>query len=242
MDTYAQLQEIRTYYKFLDVDVDRYHLDGGYQQVMIVGARTRAVAAVGERADLGEPASAVHPRQRRRHVAGHRENHRRPAGLLSAGHSAGRLERRSHDHRAAHLFRRRRRRLRHRQGQHAGVRLSQGQRQRLSRPTTARMASPSAATAGAACSPGISTTSTSCSAGYITGESRILLHRNIQDRVRTIAPFLHLDHDPYVVVSGGRLFWMQDAYTTATGSPTRSREPRRHQLHPQLGQGGDRRL
>ena len=35
MDTYAQLQEIRTYYKFHDVDVDRYELDGSYQQVML---------------------------------------------------------------------------------------------------------------------------------------------------------------------------------------------------------------
>ena len=35
MTTYAQLQEIRTYYKFRDVDVDRYWLDGAYQQVML---------------------------------------------------------------------------------------------------------------------------------------------------------------------------------------------------------------
>jgi uncharacterized membrane protein (UPF0182 family) len=35
MDTYGQLQEIRTYYKFHDVDVDRYRLDGLYQQVML---------------------------------------------------------------------------------------------------------------------------------------------------------------------------------------------------------------
>jgi uncharacterized protein len=35
LDTYAQLQEIRTYYRFLDIDVDRYHLDGSYQQVML---------------------------------------------------------------------------------------------------------------------------------------------------------------------------------------------------------------
>jgi uncharacterized membrane protein (UPF0182 family) len=35
MDTYAQLQEIRTYYKFFDVDVDRYHLNGSYQQVTL---------------------------------------------------------------------------------------------------------------------------------------------------------------------------------------------------------------
>jgi uncharacterized membrane protein (UPF0182 family) len=50
---------------------------------------------------------------------------------------------------------------------------------------------------------------------YITGGSRIMLRRNIQERVRTIAPFLRLDHDPYLVISEGRLFWMQDAYTTS---------------------------
>jgi uncharacterized membrane protein (UPF0182 family) len=50
---------------------------------------------------------------------------------------------------------------------------------------------------------------------YITGDSRIMLRRNIQERVRTIAPFLRLDHDPYLVISDGRLYWMQDAYTTS---------------------------
>ena len=54
---------------------------------------------------------------------------------------------------------------------------------------------------------------------YVTDESRILLHRNIQDRVTTIAPFLKLDHDPYIVASGGRLFWIQDAYTTSNWFP-----------------------
>ena len=54
------------------------------------GARARALAAVGQRADLGQPASAVHPRQRRRHVPGHPEIHRRAAEFLPEGHSAGR--------------------------------------------------------------------------------------------------------------------------------------------------------
>jgi uncharacterized membrane protein (UPF0182 family) len=51
--------------------------------------------------------------------------------------------------------------------------------------------------------------------GYITGESRIMIRRNIQERVRAIATFLRLDHDPYLVISEGRLFWLQDAYTTS---------------------------
>ena len=50
---------------------------------------------------------------------------------------------------------------------------------------------------------------------YIIDGSRIMIRRDIQERVRTIAPFLLLDHDPYLVVSDGRLFWMQDAYTTS---------------------------
>lgn len=54
---------------------------------------------------------------------------------------------------------------------------------------------------------------------YISGESRILIRRNIATRVRSLAPFLSLDHDPYIVVSGGRLFWIQDAYTASSWFP-----------------------
>ena len=46
-----------------------------------------------------------------------------------------------------------------------------------------------------------------------------MIRRNIQERGRTIVPFLRLDHDPYLVISDGRLFWMQDAYTTSDYFP-----------------------
>ncbi len=52
-----------------------------------------------------------------------------------------------------------------------------------------------------------------------TDESRVLLHRHIQDRVSRIAPFLRYDEDPYLVVSEGRLFWIQDAYTLTDRYP-----------------------
>ena len=61
--------------------------------------------------------------------------------------------------------------------------------------------------------------------GYIADESRILLHRDIQDRVRTIAPFLQLDRDPYLAISDGRLFWIQDAYTVSDWFPYAKPEP-----------------
>ncbi len=53
----------------------------------------------------------------------------------------------------------------------------------------------------------------------ITPESRIMYHRRIGERVREIAPFLDYDADPYPVVADGRIFWIQDAYTTSTNFP-----------------------
>ncbi len=53
----------------------------------------------------------------------------------------------------------------------------------------------------------------------LRSESRIIYHRNIIDRVTTIAPFLRYDTDPYLVISEGRLVWMLDAYTTSSQYP-----------------------
>ena len=50
-------------------------------------------------------------------------------------------------------------------------------------------------------------------------ESRIQYHRNIQERITTVAPFLHLDADPYIVIADGRLLWIQDAYLTTDRFP-----------------------
>ena len=55
--------------------------------------------------------------------------------------------------------------------------------------------------------------------GYPTSDSRIMFHRQIEDRVRTLAPFLQFDDDPYIVLAGGRLFWIIDAYTTTRYYP-----------------------
>jgi uncharacterized membrane protein (UPF0182 family) len=54
---------------------------------------------------------------------------------------------------------------------------------------------------------------------YIQPQTRIQIWRDIQQRVSKIAPFLQLDADPYPVLSGGRLFWIQDAYTTSDQFP-----------------------
>ena len=54
---------------------------------------------------------------------------------------------------------------------------------------------------------------------YLQPESRILFRRQIVERVRTLAPFLELDSDPYMVVTDGKLVFMIDAYTTASAYP-----------------------
>jgi hypothetical protein len=60
----------------------------------------------------------------------------------------------------------------------------------------------------------------------ITPQSRLLMRRNILARVQTLAPFLTWDSDPYVVVGDdGRLFWMLDAFTTSDSYPYSSHYP-----------------
>ena len=54
----------------------------------------------------------------------------------------------------------------------------------------------------------------------ITDTSRVLFHRNIFARVGKVMPFLQFDHDPYMVISdNGRLFWIYDAYTMSRRFP-----------------------
>lgn len=54
----------------------------------------------------------------------------------------------------------------------------------------------------------------------ITPQSRLLMRRTVRDRVTALAPFLTYESDPYIVISDdGRLFWMLDAYTTSDNYP-----------------------
>lgn len=53
----------------------------------------------------------------------------------------------------------------------------------------------------------------------ITNNSKILINRNIVERAKKIAPFLTYDSDPYIVVNGGKLYWIIDAYTTSDRYP-----------------------
>jgi uncharacterized membrane protein (UPF0182 family) len=55
--------------------------------------------------------------------------------------------------------------------------------------------------------------------GYLKPQSRIQIWRSVQERVSQVAPFLLLDQDPYAVLSEGKLYWIQDAYTVSDHYP-----------------------
>ena len=54
---------------------------------------------------------------------------------------------------------------------------------------------------------------------YLRPQSRIQIWRSVQERVSQVAPFLLLDKDPYAVLSEGKQYWIQDAYTVSDRFP-----------------------
>ncbi|HSM01210.1 MAG TPA: UPF0182 family protein [Acidimicrobiia bacterium] len=55
--------------------------------------------------------------------------------------------------------------------------------------------------------------------GEVRSDSKVLLVRNVRERLTKAAPFLHPDNDPYLVVLDGRLVWVQDMFTVTDRYP-----------------------
>jgi uncharacterized membrane protein (UPF0182 family) len=217
IDTYAQLQEIRTYYKFLGVDVDRYDLGGSYQQVMLSARELEPVRLppnahtwVNLHLLFTHGNGVVMSPVTRKSAEGLPILYLKDIPPVASGGPALSEPR-----------------IYFGQGSGSYV-IVKGSIPEFDYPKgQANVYADYEGTDGVAVSgmarrtlfawyfsdPNILLTS------YIASESRILFRRNIRDRVRTIAPFLRLDRDPYAVVSDGRLFWMQDAYTTSDWFP-----------------------
>ncbi|MFI4997122.1 MAG: UPF0182 family protein, partial [Hyphomicrobiales bacterium] len=217
MDTYAQLQEIRTYYKFHDVDVDRYELDGSYQQVTL-SARELEPSLLPSNAQtwLNLHVLFTHGNG----VVMSPVTRKSPEGLpvlylhdippiASGGPSIS--EPRIYYGSATDsyvLVKTSTKEFDYPKGKDnvyaayegaGGVSIGNAARRSLF--------------AWYFDDPNILLSS------YVTDSTRILFRRSVAERVGTIAPFLRLDHDPYMVISEGRLFWIQDAYTTSRWFP-----------------------
>lgn len=55
--------------------------------------------------------------------------------------------------------------------------------------------------------------------GLINEDSKVLFYRHIRERVQNVAPFLAFDGDPYLAIIDGRLVWIMDSYTTSSMYP-----------------------
>ncbi|MBI4522959.1 MAG: UPF0182 family protein [Deltaproteobacteria bacterium] len=214
--TYAQLQEIRTYYKFVDVDNDRYQINGTYRQVML-SARELSHQHLPSRIWINEHLTYTHGYG----VVFGPVNQVTPEGLpeffikdippvSSDAIKITRPEIYYGELANDYVFvKTKSQELDYPSGDQniyatysgtGGVPVSSFWRKLVFslRYATLRITL----------------------SNDIVRESRILYHRQIQDRVKKIAPFIAFDGDAYLVIAqGGRLFWIIDGYTTSDRYP-----------------------
>ncbi|MDP9405474.1 MAG: UPF0182 family protein, partial [Actinomycetota bacterium] len=79
----------------------------------------------------------------------------------------------------------------------------------------------------------------------LTADSKVLFRRQVRERVAAVAPFLKLDHDVYAVAAGGRIQWVVDGYTTTDMVPYSERvelgaltQAEQRRLFTRTGPGG----
>ena len=215
--TYSQLQEIRTYYRFVDIDVDRYVIDGQYRQVMLASRELNqedlpsnaktwmnlhlsythgygiAMSPVNEITGEGLPAfllKDIPPITTTDLVVNRPEVY---FGEITDNYVIVNTDAREFDHPSG-------------EGNEYSVYEGDG---------------------GVVLNNYLRKALFSLSfgdyklllSGDVHDESRVLYNRNIRQRVQKIAPFLKYDSDPYIVLSEGKLYWMWDAYTTTNKYP-----------------------
>ncbi len=217
LNTYRQLQEIRLYYKFHDVDVDRYQLNGDYQQVMLAARELdfdrvpqKAQTWVNQRLKYTHGYGLVMSPVNRVTSDGLPELYlknippvstvdleiQQPAiyygeetdDYIFTGTTTPEFDYPLGDANAFTRY----------QGK-GGVPLSSIWR-RLAYAYDRRSLQ-------------------ILISNYFTNQSRIHYYRQIKTRINHIAPFLSLDHDPYLAVINGRLQWIIDAYTISDRYP-----------------------
>jgi len=215
LDTFSQIQEIRTYYDFVSVDNDRYTIDGEYRQIMLsarelnsesLPARTwinerltfthgygLTLGPVNEVTPEGLPVLFIKDLPPQSSVDLRVSEPALYFGELSSDHAFVNTRTQEFDYpegedNAFTTYR----------GE-GGIPLGGILRRLLFAlyfRSTDTLFSPN-----------------------LHAESRVLMFRRIQERVRRIAPFLSYDKDPYLAIDEGRLYWIQDAYTTSTDYP-----------------------
>ncbi len=216
LDSYGQLQEIRTYYKFVDVDNDRYQLDGESRQVML-SVRELSHAHLPSRIWINEHLVYTH-------------GYGAVVGPVNRVTREGLPEFFVKDIPPADTGSLRITRPEVYYGELANAYVLVKMRApELNYPQGDQNVYTTYAGAG-----GVSIGSLWRRLAFaarfaeikmllsddFTAESRILYQRQVAERVRKIAPFLRVDRDPYpVITSAGRIVWLVDTYTTTDYFP-----------------------
>jgi uncharacterized membrane protein (UPF0182 family) len=219
LDTFGQIQEIRTYYDFVSVDNDRYTIDGEYRQIML-SARELDSASLPNRNWINERLTFTHGYG----LTLGPVNQVTPEGLpvlfiknlppesaadLQVAEPSIYYGERSNDH----VFVRTRTKEFH---------YPKGEDNEFTDYTGRGGVSIGGLLRKLIFSIRFRSLKTLLSED-LTSESRIMYYRRISERVEKIAPFLVYDEDPYLAIDKGRLFWIQDAYTTSGRYPYATR-------------------
>lgn len=219
---YAQLQAIRTYYQFHDVDIDRYNIDGEARQVLL-SARELSISDIPEQSQswqnvhlqythgFGLVASLANEST----SAGQPQFLVRDApGILREGAEALDLEQPRiyfGEGFAAHEYS-----------------IVNSEQDELDYPIEGGVQRSNYEGQGGIALGNIfqrlafairERDPNLVLSGLINPDSRILIYRNVRNRVLRAAPFLDLDGDPYPAVVDGRLVWILDGYTSSPWYP-----------------------
>jgi uncharacterized membrane protein (UPF0182 family) len=215
--TYAQLQEIRTYYKFLDVDNDRYLVDGEYRQLML-SPRELSYQHLPSRIWINEHLTYTHGYGvvvgpvARISPEGLPEFYVKdiPPRSTASFVTVTRPEIYYGEISNAYVF----------VGTHS---------QELDYPSgDQNVYTTYAGEGGIPVSSWLRKLAFALRFGEVkillsndlTAGSRIMIYRQVDERIGRIAPFFRFDRDPYIVVTDdGRLMWLIDGYTTTDRYP-----------------------
>ncbi|HSS39799.1 MAG TPA: UPF0182 family protein, partial [Polyangia bacterium] len=215
-DTLRQLQEIRTYYDFPDIDIDRYTIDGASRQVMLATRELNVEKLpVSSRNWINEKLIYTHGYG----VTMNYVNGFTPEGLpqlllkdmpvqsVASGITVTRPEVYFGEMTDTDVYvNTRQQEFNYPQGQNNSLTSYQGTGGIVLGGAARRLLI--AMDRGDAAKLPFS--------DDVTAQSRLLMRRNVRARVAAIAPFLTFDADPYMVVRGdGRLAWMMDAFTVS---------------------------
>ncbi len=209
LQTYNQIQSIRTYYDFLDVDVDRYTIDGKYRQVML-SARELAPNKLTQKAQTWVNLHLLYT-----------HGHAAVTSPVNEFTADGLPKLLTKDIPSTGVIPITRPEIYFGEEQSTYVFVKTREKEFDYPKGDENVFSTYAGTGGVSVASFFDRLLFALRFGDInilltdafTSETRVLFNRRIQPRVQRIAPFLRLDKDPYPVIADGKLYWIQDAYT-----------------------------